>query len=137
MSVKGRRIVVPPFFGSFLPSSPTSQKERLAFVLTVEHFRICLLIDKLFSKAIFQLFLLDSSHQPEPLCKVSKLTFLLNEINILLLGIIYRRKTEKSSMKSKFFFYIYFSVFLSNISITVRRSFPSARRFNFSFSSTL
>ncbi len=42
------------FFGSFLPSSPTSQKkERLAFVLTVEQFRICLLIDKLFSKAIF------------------------------------------------------------------------------------
>ncbi|KAF3375213.1 hypothetical protein BXA50_16665, partial [Enterococcus faecium] len=47
----------------------------------------------------FQLFLLDSSHQPEPLCKVSKLTFLFNEIDILLLGLIYMRKTEKSSTK--------------------------------------
>lgn len=61
----------------------------------------------------FQLFLLDSSHQPEPLCKVSKLTFFFNEIDILLLGLIYMRKTEKSSTKFKLFFlYLFFCFFI-------------------------
>lgn len=54
MLVKGRRIVLPPLFGSFLPSvQRLICNERLVFVLTVERVRICLLIDKFFSKAIF------------------------------------------------------------------------------------
>lgn len=112
MSVKGRRIAVPPFFGSFLPSSPTSQKEiGVRFngrtVPNLPTYRQIIL------QGHFQLFLLDSSHQPEPLCKVSKLTFLFNEIDILLLGLIYMRKTEKSSTKFKLFFlYLFFCFFI-------------------------
>ncbi len=104
---KGRRIVVPPFSEVSFPQAQHLKKEigvrfnGRTFPNLPTYRQIIL------SKAIFQLFLLDSSHQPEPLCKVSKLTFLLNEINILLLGIIYRRKTEKSSMKSN-----YFSIFI-------------------------
>ena len=109
MSVKGRRIAVPPF-SEVSSSSPTSQKEiGVRFngrtVPNLPTYRQIIL------QGHFQLFLLDSSHQPEPLCKVSKLTFLFNEIDILLLGLIYMRKTEKSSTKFKLFFYIYFSVF--------------------------
>lgn len=59
----------------------------------------------------FQLFLLDSSHQPEPLCKVSKLTFLFNEIDILLLGLIYMRKTEKVKYEIQIIFSIFIFLF--------------------------
>ena len=134
MSVKGRRIAVPPFFGSFLPSSPTSQKERLAFVLTVEQFRICLVYRQIILQGHFQLFL---TCTPLPPARASlqsfKLTFLFNEIDILLLGLIYMRKTKKSSTKFKLFFYIDFLFFLSNISVQFHRSFL-CKKFHLSFS---
>lgn len=113
MLVKGRRIVVPPLFGSFLPSSQRLIPERLGFSLTVERRPNLSTYRQIILQGHFQLFLLDSSHQPEPLCKVSKLTFLFNEIDILLLGLIYMRKTEKSSTKFKLFFlYLFFCFFI-------------------------
>lgn len=36
MLVKGRRIVVPPLFGSFLPSAQHLHLKRLVFILTDE-----------------------------------------------------------------------------------------------------
>ena len=111
MSVKGRRIAVPPFSEVSFPQAQHLKREiGVRFngrtVPNLPTYRQIIL------QGHFQLFLLDSSHQPEPLCKVSKLTFLFNEIDILLLGLIYMRKTEKSSTKFKLFFYIYFSVFI-------------------------
>ena len=113
MSVKGRRIVVPPFSEVSFPQAQHLKRE-IGVRFNGRTFPNLPTYRQIILQGHFQLFLLDSSHQPEPLCKVSKLTFLLNEINILLLGIIYRRKTEKSSMKSKLFFlYLFFCFYLT------------------------
>ncbi len=112
MSVKGRRIAVPPFSEVSFPQAQHLKREiGVRFngrtVPNLPTYRQIIL------QGHFQLFLLDSSHQPEPLCKVSKLTFLFNEIDILLLGLIYMRKTEKSSTKFKLFFlYLFFCFFI-------------------------
>lgn len=132
MSVKGRRIAVPPF-SEVSSLKPNISKREIGVRFNGRTVPNLPTYRQIILQGHFQLFLLDSSHQPEPLCKVSKLTFLFNEIDILLLGLIYMRKTEKSSTKFKLFFLYLFFCFLFNISITVRRSFPSARSFNFSF----
>ncbi len=112
MSVKGRRIVVPPFSEVFFPQAQ-HLKKRDWRSFNGRTFPNLPTYRQIILQGHFQLFLLDSSHQPEPLCKVSKLTFLFNEIDILLLGLIYRRKTKKSSTKFKLFFlYLFFCFFI-------------------------
>lgn len=67
MSVKGRRIVVPPLFGSFLPSSQRLIPERLGFSLTVERRPNLSTYRQIILQGHFQLCGFDSFHQTEPL----------------------------------------------------------------------
>lgn len=75
MLVKGRRIVVPPLFGSFLPSSQRLTPERLGFSLTVERRPNLSTYRQIILQGHFQLCGFDSFHQTEPLYEIGQVYF--------------------------------------------------------------